>query len=152
MTFKKLHFVLVAALAMASALPARAADTAEEAKNKQLVLDMWQAVIVDMSPDAVLRYISPDYVQHNPVIAPGRQGLYDAVKILAENRTKPGAKPHTTKRLVHAFADGDLVALTWDLDVADPANPGKTYVVHAFDMFRLKNGMVVEHWDDVKKK
>jgi len=152
MTSVGLKLVLAAALASVVSLPVHAADTPEEAKNKQLVLDMWQGVIVDNLPEAVLRYISPNYIQHNPNIAPGRDGLYNAVKGLAEARKNPNAKPHTTKRLIHAFADGDLVALTWDVDAPDPANPGKTYVANSFDMFRMKDGLVVEHWDDVRKK
>jgi predicted SnoaL-like aldol condensation-catalyzing enzyme len=127
-------------------------DTAEEARNKKLVLDMWQAVIVDYSPEAVLKYIAPDYIQHNPAVPAGREFLYKAVKELAEHKkANPNAAPHTTKRLIHAFADGDLVALTWTLDVPEPANPSKTYVASAFDMFRVKDGMIVEHWDDVRK-
>ena len=129
---------------------AGAGDTAQEAKNKKLVLDMWQAVIVEASPEAVLKYISPDYKQHNPIIAPGREGLYKAVEKLQEEISKTG-KPHTTKKLLHAFADGDLVALTWEDAVPDPQNPGKTYVTAAFDMFRLKDGKIVEHWDAVRK-
>ncbi|MBL8551965.1 MAG: nuclear transport factor 2 family protein [Hyphomonadaceae bacterium] len=127
-------------------------DTPEEARNKQLVLDMWQAVIVEYAPEAVLRYISADYIQHNPAVPPGRDFLYNAVKDLAEQKkANPDAVPHTTKRLIHAFADGDLVTLTWNLDVPEPDDPSRTYVACAFDMFRLQDGMIVEHWDDVRK-
>ena len=120
--------------------------------NKQLVLDMWQAVIVDYSPEAVLKYLSPDYIQHNPAVPPGRDFLYNAVKELAAlKRANPSAAPHTTKRLIRAFSEDDLVVLTWALDVPEPSDPSKTYVASAFDMFRVKDGMIVEHWDDVRK-
>lgn len=142
----------VIALLSALMLPtaALAGDTAQEGNNKQLVLDMWQAVIVEASPDAVLRYMSPGYLQHNPTVAPGREGLYNAVKQLREDLQKPGAKPHTNKKLLHAFADGDLVAVTWTQEFPLPSDPDKTYVTGAFDMFRLKDGLIVEHWDNVK--
>jgi predicted SnoaL-like aldol condensation-catalyzing enzyme len=127
-------------------------DTEKEARNKKLVLDMWQAVIVDYSPDAVLRYIAPHYIQHNPAVPPGRAFLYEAVKAHAERvKADPNTPPHTTKRLIHAFADGDLVALVWALDVPEPSDPSRTYVASAFDMFRVQDGMIVEHWDDVRK-
>ncbi len=127
-------------------------DTPEEKRNKQLALDMWQAVIVDYKPEAVLKYISPDYLQHNPAVPPGREFLYEAVKDLAAEKAKsPDAVPHTTKRLIHAFADGDLVTLVWDLDVPEPDKPGQTYIGYSFDMFRFEDGMIVEHWDDVRK-
>ncbi len=130
---------------------ALAADTALEAKNKQLVLDMWQKVIVDGSPEAVLRYMSPNYIQHNPVIAPGREGLYQAIRKLHAELQEPGAKPHTNKKLLHAFADGDMVALTWNQDVPYPSVPGTTYPTLACDLFRVEGGMIVEHWDSVRK-
>jgi predicted SnoaL-like aldol condensation-catalyzing enzyme len=127
-------------------------DIEEEARNKQLALDMWQAVIVEFSPEAVLQYMAPGYIQHNPVVPPGRDFLYEAVKQLAAERdANPGAPPHTTKRLIHAVADGDLVVLTWQLDVPEPEDPARTYAACSFDMFRYENGIVVEHWDDVRK-
>lgn len=130
----------------------RSDHTGNDACNKQLALDMWQAVIVDFEPEAVLRYISPDYVQHNPAVPPGRDFLYQAVKQLADERaTNPDAMPHTTKRLIHAVAEGDLVVLTWHLDVPEPDDMAATYVACSFDMFRYSGGMIVEHWDDVRK-
>lgn len=124
-----------------------------EARNKQLALDMWQAVIVEFEPDAVLRYISPDYVQHNPAVPPGREFLYEAVKQLrAERDANPGAPAHTSKRLIEAVAEGDLVVLTWHIDVPEPDAPGESYVACSFDMFRFDDqGMIIEHWDDVRK-
>lgn len=123
------------------------------ARNKQLALDMWQAVIVDFEPEAVLRYISPAYVQHNPAVPPGREFLHQAVKQLrAERDASPGAPPHTGKRLIEAVAEGDLVVLTWHIDVAEPNDPANSYVACSFDMFRYDDdGMIVEHWDDVRK-
>lgn len=128
-------------------------DLEREARNKRLALDMWQAVIVDFEPEAVLRYISPDYVQHNPAVPPGRAFLYEAVKQLrAEREANPSAPPHTTKRMIEAVAEGDLVVLTWHLDVPEPDVPGKTYVACSFDMFRYDDdGLIAEHWDDVRK-
>lgn len=123
-----------------------------EAQNKQLALAMWQAVIVDFEPDAVLRYISPDYIQHNPAVPPGRDFLFEAVgQLRAEREANPHAPPHTTKRLIAALAEGDLVVLTWELDVPEPGHPGSTYVACSFDMFRYRDGLIVEHWDDVRK-
>ena len=148
----KMQWGVIAVLsAMLLPVTAYAGDTAQEAKNKQLVLDMWQGGIVEASTDAVLKYISPDYIQHNPNVGPGRQGLYDGVKQLHEDLQKPNAKPHTNKRLLHAFADGDLVALVWVQEFPLPSDPSKTYETGAVDMFRLEDGLIVEHWDNVKR-
>lgn len=127
-------------------------DLELEAHNKQLALAMWQAVIVDFDPDAVLQYISPDYIQHNPAVPPGRDFLFKAVgQLRAEREANPLAPPHTTKRLIAALAEGDLVVLTWEIDVPEPDSPGSTYVTSSFDMFRYRDGLIVEHWDDVRK-
>ena len=132
---------------------ARDRDLAREERNRQLALEMWQAVIVDYDPDAVLRYLAPGYIQHNPAVPPGREFLHQAIKQLAAERAAyPEVPPHTTKRLIAAVAEGDLVVLTWHLDVPEPENGANTYVACSFDMFRFdEDGTIVEHWDDVRK-
>jgi len=35
--------------------------------------------------------------------------------------------------------------------VPEPDDPSRTYVANAFDMFRYKDGVIVEHWDDIHK-
>lgn len=150
---RKLALALLGgALSLSALSPAHAEDTPEEARNKQLALDMWQAVIVESKPEAVLEYMAPGYIQHNPNLGQGRQALYDAVKEHPERKkADPNTKPHSTSRLIHAFADGDLVALTWYQDAPEPSDPTKTYVAAGFDMFRFEDGKIVEHWDAVRK-
>jgi predicted SnoaL-like aldol condensation-catalyzing enzyme len=33
----------------------------------------------------------------------------------------------------------------------DPENPGKRYSTSHFDMYRIENGKIAEHWDNVAK-
>jgi predicted SnoaL-like aldol condensation-catalyzing enzyme len=135
----------IAALAMAWSASSAAAELSVQEKNRQLVIEMWEAVIVNLDEDAVARYIAEDYIQHNPNISQGREGLIAAIR-----RTKAG-KRHSVKRLIASFAEGDLVVLVWDRDLPDPTRPGEIYTNNAFDMFRVKDGMIVEHWDDNHK-
>jgi predicted SnoaL-like aldol condensation-catalyzing enzyme len=136
-----------ALVAVAAALLCVAASAGElQEKNRKLVVEMWQGVIVQLDEAAVMKYIAPDYIQHNPNVGPGRQGILEAVR-----RVKRGERPHSVKRLIHTFAEGDLVVLIWDRDLPDPKNPGKIYTNNAFDMFRVKDGMIVEHWDDAHR-
>ncbi|MBL8552013.1 MAG: nuclear transport factor 2 family protein [Hyphomonadaceae bacterium] len=136
-------------LATATATPAQA-ETRRERANKELVLRMWQGVIVEASDEAVMRYIAPDYIQHNPNLPQGRAGLLEGVARL--RNPPPGAPPHRVKRLIASFAKGDLVALIWEFDRPDPERPGATYPGNGFDMFRVRDGLVIEHWDDVPKR
>lgn len=113
---------------------------------------MWKGVITDASPEAVLKYIAPDYIQHNMTLEGGRKGLYEAILAYDKQRKlDPTIAPHTTKRLIKAFADDDLVVLVWEMDVPEPSDPSKTYIGHSFDMFRVKDDMMVEHWDAKRK-
>jgi predicted SnoaL-like aldol condensation-catalyzing enzyme len=132
-------------LAGTAPTPAAAAETPQETANRQMVIQMWQEVIVKLDDAAARKYIAPDYIQHNPNVGPGRQGLLDAMA-----RTRGGG-PHSIKRLIHSFAKDDLVVLVWDRDLPEPGDPSKIYTNNAFDMFRVKDGVVVEHWDDNAK-
>ena len=140
-------------LAMTLMAGAARADEAQEKANIELALSMWRGVIEQADVSAVLRYISPAYIQHNVNIAPGREGLLEGVKRLHD--LPPGTR-HTSKRLLRAVAQGDLVVLVWDQDFPDPKTQGQSKVAHSyvgqsFDMFRIKDGQIVEHWDDTRK-
>jgi predicted SnoaL-like aldol condensation-catalyzing enzyme len=120
----------IACLAMGWGAAAMAAEPTLQEKNRQMVIEMWQAVIVELDENAVSRYIVKDYIQHNPNVAPGRDGLIAAIR-----RTRaPGAKRHSVKRLIASFAKDDLVVLVWDRDLPDPTRPGQIYTNNAFDM------------------
>jgi predicted SnoaL-like aldol condensation-catalyzing enzyme len=140
-----LCLLLAVALAAPSAGSARSAD-AQAAANKKLVLAMWHGVIDQADEAAVMRYIAPDYIQHNTLLPTGREGLLEGVHRL--RHPAPGDPPHPKKTLIHAVAQGDLVVLTWVRDAPDPANPGAVIRRNYFDMFRVERGLVVEHWDD----
>lgn len=144
--------VLLFAMALA-AVGGWFAGIAHQAKqidgNVQLVRAMWDGVIVKADRQAVLRYIAPDYRQHNPNVAPGRGGVLQLVSIIRD-RT-PGMIAPPEKRFNRAIAQGDLVVIMWDQAQPDPTKPGKTYVGQAFDVFRVKDGQLVEHWDDTRK-
>jgi predicted SnoaL-like aldol condensation-catalyzing enzyme len=136
---------LWAAALLVAASAANAAPSDPEA-NKKLVLDMWHGVIEEHSDAAVVRYIAPDYIQHNMLLENGRESLRAAIARL--RNPAPGDAPHPYKSLIRAVAQGDLVALIWVREEPDPAHPGQTIKSDKFDLFRVENGMVVEHWDD----
>lgn len=124
-------------------------DESLEDRNSRIVMDMWQKVIREGSREAVLRYIAPGYIQHNVNMPSGRDHLLRLVDII--NDTPADFKPPRYKELVRTVAQGDHVVVIWEQEQDDPNVPGATYVGHAFDMFRLEDGMIVEHWDDTRK-
>ncbi|HTV79165.1 MAG TPA: nuclear transport factor 2 family protein [Steroidobacteraceae bacterium] len=115
------------------------ARTAEEQRNLEHVLGMFRDVLQPLDADQVDRYISPDYIQHSPMAAPGRESLK------AFLRTVRSVSPNSSQRLLRAFADGDHVILHYHV-MKDPEDRG--FVV--MDIFRLANGMIAEHWDCVQ--
>ena len=53
----------------------------------------------------------------------------------------------TIDGLVAIVAEGDLVTMSFVRECQDPRNEGGTYTTTWFDMFRVTDGMITEHWD-----
>ncbi|HEX3836945.1 MAG TPA: nuclear transport factor 2 family protein [Steroidobacteraceae bacterium] len=113
--------------------------TPEAQRNLDHVLGLFRDVLAPLDADQVDRYIGPDYIQHSPMAAPGRESLK------AFLRTVHAASPNASQRLLRAFVDADHVIIHYHVK-KDPQDRG--FVV--MDIFRLSNGMVVEHWDCVQ--
>ena len=81
------------------------------------------------------------YIQHNPAIANGLDGLGAALKLMAENNmVMVYDKLHLT------LAEGDKVLCVSEGKFG--AAPGEH--VAFYDIFRLENGKIVEHWDNIQ--
>src|SRR5436190_19109255 len=52
-----------------------------ESKNKALVLGAFDTLFNKRNYAAAERYWSPDYIQHSAHIGPGREGLFDLIKV-----------------------------------------------------------------------
>lgn len=120
-----------------------------EERNSATVLAMWNGVINEGDRDAVLKYIHPNYIQHNVNMPSGRENVLHLVELIRS--TPKDFTPPAHKELLRTVAQGDYVVVIWKQDQPDPTRPGETYPGHAFDMFRLEDGMIVEHWDDTRK-
>jgi predicted SnoaL-like aldol condensation-catalyzing enzyme len=115
------------------------ARTPEEKANLDLVLTMYQKVLVEMNPDAVDEHLSPDYVQHSSLAEPG----LDALKaFLAKVRVE---SPDAEQTIHRSLVDGDMVAVHVHV-VRWPGDPGLAVV----DIFRCEGGAIVEHWDVIQ--
>lgn len=116
--------------------------------NKRLVYDFWREVLEAGHLELADKYLSESYIQHNPAVPTGRAGF---VKFFSQY-SKPGPIAEKIRApLVNIVAEGDVVILSFVQTLPDPAQPGKTYSTTAFDMFRIENGKLAEHWDAMTK-
>lgn len=93
------------------------------------------AIFRDRDSTAIDRFFSEPFVQHDPNIADGLPGLRAFVTELANS-------PATNVTIYRTVVDGDIVMLHSKYE-GWPGSPGP---VVAFDLFRFKDGKIVEHW------
>src|SRR5216684_3348303 len=108
----------------------------KQEKNKALVLEAFDTLFNKRNYVAAERYWSPDYIQHSAHISPGREGLFNLIKSLPPTlRYEPGT----------VAADGDFVMVQGRFsDFGLPVN----WI--AADTLRIKDRILVEHWDVIQ--
>jgi predicted SnoaL-like aldol condensation-catalyzing enzyme len=124
------------------------------AANRRLIMDaelgFAKALRYGHVREVFEHYISPDYVQHNPNIEPGRDGIirsFEAGVSPPEPKTKPGEKPYKNSAIpTLIFAEGNYVAMVFEIRLPDPADSSKTYIYKPTTIFRIENGQIREHW------
>ncbi|MFF4342976.1 nuclear transport factor 2 family protein [Kitasatospora sp. NPDC001540] len=105
-------------------------------ENKRTVLAFYRAAINDKDHAAAAALLGDHYVQHNPRIADGPDGLREFVETLRTNF------PRLRAEVRRIFAEDDHV-VAHVRGVRVPGGPGTAIV----DIFRLEDGRIVEHWD-----
>ena len=120
--------------------PTEIKDSEKTNENKAIVKGFINDVLIGGKTDKLTQYINPNqYHQHNPAIADGLDGLGAALKYFAEN----GLVLEYQK--VHKIlGEGNFV-----LSVSE-GKFGKGEHVAYYDLFRLENGQIVEHWDVIQ--
>ena len=105
-------------------------------KNKALVLEAFETLFNKRDYAAAEGFWSPNYIQHSAHIAPGREGLFNLVKSLPKSlKYEPGV----------IVAEGDFVIVHGRFSgFGQPAN----WI--AADILRIKDGILVEHWDVIQ--
>ena len=112
------------------------------AANKQTVYDFWRYALIGRDMQMAQRFMHEDYIQHNPNIPTGRAPFVAFFGSLPQNRV-----PDDIPGLVSITAEGDLVALSFIRECDDPRNAGETCTTTWFDMFRVADEVIVEHWE-----
>lgn len=122
------------------------ADQALEA-NKRIVYDFYRVVFEGLHMEKAGNYLSDEYVQHNPNVKSGRDNFVHFFS--SRGKPKPVSE-FIQAPLISIVAERDLVTLVFERSYTD--KDGKTYSSTWFDMFRVQNGKITEHWDPAQKK
>jgi len=147
---------LIMALGMALAPAATAANTPAEAANKKVVLDFYAALneagathsMKERIPAIAEKYLSPEYKQHT-LFLPGPGTDRERLIRMFQSRPAgppPGGATPSPQRTDAIMAEGDRVMLLTSRDQRDAAT-GEMKPSYIFNMFRVKDGKLVEHWD-----
>ena len=125
------------------------------ALNKKIITDFYRVVFEPRNVDLLDQYIARDFVEHNPAVESGKSGG-DRAALAAFIKTLP--KPASDdigsemkSPPAYVVAEGDMVTFIFKQQIPDPKDKNKTYERFSFDMFRIKNGKIIEHWDGAAK-
>jgi predicted SnoaL-like aldol condensation-catalyzing enzyme len=140
--------------AMTSPAPVTASDQAallesddpRLAANKRLVYDMYRIVLQAGIWERAGEFIREDYVQHNPNAGQGLSGVQDYIR-----KTRPEREIKATLELplIQLIAEGDYVMTSFVRPEKDAS--GETYYSTWFDLYRIEDGKIAEHWDPMLK-
>lgn len=108
--------------------------------NKRNAIDFYRTAYLGEPSKAVDLFVGAEYIQHNPLVADGKQAFIDYFDEMAKDYSNKSIE------FIRAVAEGDLVALhthqTWPDD--------EQYVT--MDFFRFDEaGKIVEHWDSIQE-
>lgn len=114
-------------------------DLNKTSENKELVKDFINTILVNGAFDKMANYFDGEnYIQHNSMIGDGLSGLGKALEEMAKNGiTMIYKKNHIV------LGEGNFV-----LAVSEGEFAGKH--TSFYDLFRLENNKIVEHWDVIE--
>lgn len=115
-------------------------DKEKTASNKAIAERFIKDVLMGGQTDKLTTYINPNkYLQHNSAVADGLDGLGAALKYFADN----GLVMEYDK--IHkVLGEGNFVL------TMSEGKFGKGEHVAFYDLFRMENGQIVEHWDIIQ--
>ncbi|GJM05230.1 MAG: membrane protein [marine bacterium B5-7] len=108
--------------------------------NKRNAIEFYRTAYLGEPSKAVELYVGAEYIQHNPLVADGKQAFIDYFDEMRKDY------PDKSIEFIRVVAEEDLVALhthqTW------PEN--EQYVT--MDFFRFdEDGKIIEHWDSIQE-
>lgn len=113
-------------------------DLAREEANRDLVVEFYDRFF-NGHDIAAADIVAEDYIQHNPHVPDGKAPFVGYFSDFFQQN------PDSRARIVRSAANGDLVYL--HIHATNGAEDRGEAVV---DIFRVDDGMIVEHWDVIQ--
>lgn len=109
-------------------------------QNKQIVADLYSRVFGQGDAQFAHSIIAEGYIQHSPMVKTGKAGFMEFLDFLKQiPKPKSPSKP-----FVRMFGEGNFVAVHMEIEfMGEPRS--------VLDLFRLEDGLLVEHWDASEK-
>jgi predicted SnoaL-like aldol condensation-catalyzing enzyme len=120
-------------------------DTPQERKNKEIALNWWREVVTFAHTELASKYMADDYIEHNANIGETRAAF---MAFIGKTPARP-IEAALPKPPVREFGKNDYVVMVWQHD--DKDQTGKAIEYHTFDVLRIRDGKIQEHWDGERK-
>ena len=122
--------------------------TAQEQKNQEIATKEMKDILQYGHIEVANEVMAPGYIQHNPNVPGGRDGF---LKFFGPRAKPEPIKEEWKNKPALILTSGNLVFFMQEREGKDPADPSKTYKFNTFDLLRVENGMIQEHWDAAGK-
>lgn len=138
--YRPMTALLFTALTATAAIAQQAQrNLAQEEANRQLVVEFYHQNFNQHQVDKATKVMADDYIQHNPLVPNGKAPFVSFFKGFFANN------PNAKSKIVRTAADGDLVWL--HIHATNGENDRGQAII---DVFRVKDGKIVEHWDVIQ--
>ncbi|MDI6425045.1 nuclear transport factor 2 family protein [Cronobacter dublinensis] len=131
-------FLVAASLLTANGAVASARQSDVEEANRQRVITFYDRFF-NQHDTAAAVVVADDYRQHNPEVPDGKAPFVNYFSGFFRDN------PQSRAKVIRSAADGDLVWLQ-----VHSTNGSHDRGQAVLDIFRVKDGKIVEHWDIIQ--